>query len=147
MKPLNIKTCLKFFLRLFSKEKSPEESGNKKRTIADEHSSYVKHILIPLCGFHGYHQTVSEEKGDENFLGREPVLDKLKHWLADPRSVNGAYLITGFRGMGKSSFVGKALHQLNGTEGDIRVNCLFIFFYICTIMVSAWILTKKNRIK
>ncbi len=145
MKPLNIKTCLKFFLRLFSKEKSPEESGNKKRTIADEHSSYVKHILIPLCGFHGYHQTVSEEKGDENFLGREPVLDKLKHWLADPRSVNGAYLITGFRGMGKSSFVGKALHQLNGTEGDIRVNCLFIFFYICTIMVSAWILTKNSN--
>ena len=49
MKPLNIKTCLKFFLRLFSKEKSPEESGNKKRTIADEHNWFSGNGKVQLC--------------------------------------------------------------------------------------------------
>lgn len=76
-----------------------------------------------------------------NFLGREPVLDKLKHWLADPHSVNGAYLITGFRGMGKSSFVGEALHQLNGTEGNIMMSRFFLFFYVSVVAMSAWFFT------
>lgn len=85
---------------------------NRKRTLADDHSSYVKHVLIPLFDFRGYHQTVSEEEGDEQFVGREAIISKLKAWLADKRSTNGAYLITGLRGMGKSSFVGKTLYEL-----------------------------------
>lgn len=85
---------------------------NKKRTLFDDHSSKVKHILIPLFHFKGFHQTVSEEEGDEDFVGRKPIIGKLKAWLADTGSTNGAYLITGLRGMGKSSFVGETLYEL-----------------------------------
>lgn len=91
-----------------------QKHKKKKRTILDDHSSYIKTVLIPLLYFNGYHQTVSEEEGDEDFVGREAIIWKLKSWLTDSKSTTGAYLITGFRGMGKSSFVGKTLCELTG---------------------------------
>ena len=65
------------------------------------------------------HGTDSKEEF-EDFIGRESIIDKLKGWLYDAREDNkrhttkysGAYLITGFRGMGKSSFVHKTIHEI-----------------------------------
>ena len=123
--------------------KKPEldEKKPKKETIADRHSSYVKHILIPLFGFHGYHQTVSEETGDAFFLGRKPILDRLTHWLADSNCRHGAYLITGFRGMGKSSFVGQALFRLMDREKRCA-NRLWVIatYFLSILVVSAYLL-------
>lgn len=78
-----------------------------------DYSSSIKHILIPLPGFENYHQTGTENIEDKNFIGRKTIIAKLKSWIINSRTYTGAYLITGYRGMGKSSFVGKVLYDLS----------------------------------
>jgi len=99
----------------------------------------VKHILIPLSGFHGYHQTVSEETGDAFFLGRKPIIDRLTHWLVDPTCRHGAYLITGFRGMGKSSFVGQVLFQLMNRRKRSIGYLIYLLLYSLIMVVGMYL--------
>lgn len=80
------------------------------------YDSKMHNIIIPLMGFKGFHHASNHESKDdfEDFIGRESILDKLYAWLEDreakkSKKYSGAYLITGFRGMGKSSFVYKAI--------------------------------------
>ncbi|MDE7111644.1 MAG: hypothetical protein K2O38_07055 [Muribaculaceae bacterium] len=87
-------------------------------------------IVIPLLGFKEFHHTnndsieydssYKEYDGLDEFIGRKSILDKLQSWLKDDlkddnvkgKKYSGAYLITGFRGMGKSSFVHKAIQNI-----------------------------------
>ena len=77
----------------------------------DIYSSKVKRVNIPIPGFKFFHKASSEEEVDPKFIGREQISDKLYSWLKDDPK-GGSYLVTGFRGMGKSSFVGRVLNQL-----------------------------------
>ena len=77
----------------------------------DIYSSKVKRVNIPIPGFTFFHKASSEEEVDPKFIGREQISDKLYSWLKDDPK-GGSYLVTGFRGMGKSSFVGRVLNQL-----------------------------------
>lgn len=87
-------------------------------------------ITIPLMGFNGFHHAGNKDSFD-NFIGRESILDKLKLWLTaesdfiqekniDKKrfsgNYSGAYLITGFRGMGKSAFVHKAIKDIKDNK-------------------------------
>lgn len=85
--------------------------GNK----FDIYSSKVKRVNIPIPEFTFFHKASSEEKVDPKFIGREQISDKLYSWLKDDR-IGGSYLVTGFRGMGKSSFVGRVLNELTQNE-------------------------------
>ena len=89
------------------------------------YDSKMHEIVIPLLGFKEFHHTnndsieydssYKEYDGLDEFIGRKSILDKLQSWLKDDlkddnvkgKKYSGAYLITGFRGMGKSSFVHK----------------------------------------
>lgn len=66
-----------------------------------------------MPGFKNYHQTGTESIEDKNFIGRDTIIAKLKSWLCNDLTYTGAYLITGYRGMGKSSFMGKVLYDLS----------------------------------
>lgn len=83
------------------------------------YDSEMQKIIIPLMGFKAFHHTNNnnDKQHDLNdFIGRKSILDKLQSWLEDNSErggkYSGAYLITGFRGMGKSSFVHKAIQNL-----------------------------------
>lgn len=83
------------------------------------YDSEMREIIIPLLGFRAFHHTNNnnDKQHDLNdFIGRESIFDKLQSWLEDNSKIgekySGAYLITGFRGMGKSSFVHKAIQNL-----------------------------------
>lgn len=76
--------------------------------------SNLNHVIIPLYGFEHFHQAnTGDEKSDE-FIGRDSIIDKLSSWLkeAQKKHYHGAYLITGYRGMGKSMFVHKAIKEM-----------------------------------
>lgn len=73
-------------------------------------------MIIPLYGFNHYHNASNCEEDTEGFIGRDSIIDKLSAWLDAPKdseAYSGAYLITGYRGMGKSSFVHKAVAKLS----------------------------------
>jgi len=74
------------------------------------YSSKIKPIYIPIVGLK--ERKSDNECSDHLFIGRKRLISKLKGWLED-NSKNGVYLISGYRGMGKTSFVNKVLKDIN----------------------------------
>ena len=109
--------------------------------LFDIYSSKVKRVNIPIPGFKFFHKASSEEEVDPKFIGREQISDKLYSWLKDDPT-GGSYLVTGFRGMGKSSFVGRVLNQLTQ-----RTNPYGYFFGIVFILsiIALWLIYKQNK--
>ena len=76
--------------------------------------SFIKNIYLKLPKPYKYnHQSLTAD-GDL-FLGREKNLSLFVDIL-DNGSNRGAYLVTGYRGMGKTSFVNRALEKLEELE-------------------------------
>lgn len=96
-----------------------QKNQRQSRQEIDQYNSsiglfrIIKHILIPLPGFENYHQTGTEDMEDKYFIGRKTIMAKLKSWITNSQTYTGAYLVTGYRGMGKSSIVGKVLYDLS----------------------------------
>jgi hypothetical protein len=75
-------------------------------------SSKIDRVLIELHDYSYYHGPSDLENPDNRFIGREKAIDKLKSELTDTSRKSGAYLVTGYRGMGKTSYINKVLEQL-----------------------------------
>ena len=84
----------------------------------ERYFSNLHNMIIPLYGFNHYHHANNCEEDIEDFIGRDSIIDKLSAWLKDsPKTkYSGAYLVTGYRGMGKSSFVHKAVEKLKDEQ-------------------------------
>lgn len=81
--------------------------------LNDKFYSNIRSMIIPLYGFKGFHHANNSGKDIDEFIGRTSIVDKLKAWLRDSgKKYAGAYLVTGYRGMGKSSFVHKSIQEL-----------------------------------
>lgn len=73
----------------------------------DKYSSLIRPIKIFLPS--------QDDDVDENtaeFVGRERLMERLFNWLSDKNSDKGSYLVTGFRGMGKTSLVDRVAKRL-----------------------------------
>lgn len=86
----------------------PKETMNYFESL---YSSKIRRIVIPIPGFRHYNKTITEE-GDSEFIGRERIMSRILAWLTESNNFTGACLVTGYRGMGKSSFVGEALSKI-----------------------------------
>lgn len=91
-----------------------EDTNNeKKKEIYEVSSSRIGRIYIPLPKFRYFHKPSEVNEVDSRFIGRENIIKMLENWLSiKDGNDSGSYLITGYRGMGKSSFVGKVINQL-----------------------------------
>lgn len=87
-----------------------KDSKNLARTIG----SRVRSVYIKLHEFSFFHSPYGLKKANRRFIGRTSVSKKLKSILSRSESKSGAYLITGFRGMGKTSLVRKVLSDMSG---------------------------------
>ncbi len=74
----------------------------------DAFAGYIKDIWIEVPDYTFQHNPMEDPK-DPKWVGRDDIGDKFKSYLKDGDS--GAYLITGYRGMGKTSFVRRAINQ------------------------------------
>lgn len=103
-------------------------------------SSQIRDIKIYLPV-----QDDKEENEDENnFVGRERVMERLYQWLVGPG--RGSYLVTGFRGMGKSTIVRKVTDRLT-KKTDSKYSAIFFFIVSFVVLLPfclkfnyAWIL-------
>ena len=132
-----------------------------------EYDSEMYKITIPLLGFRSFHHTNNNNGGYEDlndFIGRKSILNKLQAWLEDNSQskdkYSGAYLITGFRGMGKSSFVHKAIQNMICTPpkknrcyyvpisinvGNDLLTSKELLYIICKLLSTEF--EKKTRLK
>ena len=132
-----------------------------------DYDSQMHEMIIPLLGFNKFHHTNNnnDEHDDLNdFIGRKSILNKLQAWLEDTDQTkgnySGAYLITGFRGMGKSSFVHKAINDMK-KDAQKKKGCYYVpvsinvgndlltskelLYIICKLLSAEF--EKKTRLK
>lgn len=105
----------------------------------ERYSSKVKRINIPLPSFTFVHKSWFPRNIDNStpgyIIGRDRIIEKLKSWLTKEKTNGGVYLVTGYRGMGKTSFVNRVLFELVGEPG-FRVNFFgFVFLIIAFSLI------------
>lgn len=108
--------------------KKNDSNGSGKSTkkskvrpiILDDFSAKVKRIFIELQNYNFFHGPSEIGNVDRRFVGRERLKEKLKALLTHDEIKSGSYLITGYRGMGKSSFVSKALHEISSCKKESK---------------------------
>lgn len=92
--------------------------------------SYIKNIAIRIRDDFEFENTPltskckeTEEDFDSSFIGRKQQLSKFKEFLYS-KTKRGVFLVTGYRGMGKTSFVNKAIwHYKNyKNAGEAKKN-------------------------
>ncbi len=71
--------------------------------------SRIKDIYVELHGYEFYHSPSGIDKPDDRIIGREEELQRLTTLLSQSDPNSGSYLVTGYRGMGKTSLVRKAI--------------------------------------
>lgn len=85
----------------------------KKKDIRNNeyfrYSSATKFIKFHIPGFAFKHDNSIE--GKDKFVGRDVLMSRLFLWLSST-SRSGSYLITGYRGMGKSVLVNRVLERI-----------------------------------
>ena len=80
--------------------------------MADYEYSNLKEIYIELKNYKFFHSPSTVDKIDERFRGRNQIETKLYNILTKSEVKSGAYLITGYRGVGKTSLINKVLFRL-----------------------------------
>lgn len=108
---------------------------NKRSNRLGKYSSKVKRVNIPIPSFEYVHKSLYPDKYRKTspglMIGRDRIIEKLKYWLDQDTLSSGSYLITGYRGMGKTCFVERVLYELVAEpkfrENVLGVICLFVF--------------------
>lgn len=102
-----------------------------KRKNQFEHlSSPNARINILLEHFCFFHRPVTpdiHEDTDSKYINKPNPVHQLCNWIKYNEADSGSYLVTGYRGAGKSSFVGKLLKELQKEEKTTHVRYVPLF--------------------
>lgn len=91
------------------------------------HHAFNKNIAIEIQDYR-YHHHPLEGSADERYIGREGIEKQFLQYL-ESGSPRGSYLVTGYRGMGKTSFVNKVIKQYTqNLEGKKKVEKINLSF-------------------
>lgn len=81
-----------------------------------KYSAKIKDVYIELKNYQFFHSPYDNAATKNRFIGREKIKSRIVSILQNTRVKSGSYLITGFRGMGKTSVVRESLEELNTTQ-------------------------------
>ncbi|MBF0605923.1 MAG: ATP-binding protein [Candidatus Magnetobacterium sp. LHC-1] len=123
-----------------------EEEINEQREKLSNYSSKIKRIYLELHGYSFFHGHSEVDNIDSRFIGRKRLIERLRNVLTNDKSKSGAYLVTGFRGMGKTSLVSKVINELIATERCNLTWTRFLliggFIFLAVDMDNLYILTE-----
>ncbi|MEP0266375.1 ATP-binding protein [Dokdonia sp.] len=103
-----------------------------------DYYSKIKDVFIELPGFSFFHSPSGRFRNNPKMVGRERVKKKLYGILTNAETKTGSYIITGFRGVGKTSLVNQVINKLQ-PRGVILKQALLI---IITLVIIHLINTK-----
>ncbi|AXG71511.1 AAA ATPase domain protein [Kordia sp. SMS9] len=85
-----------------------------------KYSAKIKDVYIELKGYEFFHSPFYQDEdhtdsanSNNRFIGRRKILERIQSILKNTKIKSGAYLITGFRGMGKTSVIREAVFKHN----------------------------------
>lgn len=99
-------------------------------------SSKIKNILIELHDYKYYHSPSQISDVDDRFIGRKRLKEKLKSILTNCETKSGSYLITGYRGMGKTSFVNSTINEISSGESESYITGRLLRLVLIVILLS-----------
>ncbi|MCD4698811.1 MAG: ATP-binding protein [Bacteroidales bacterium] len=108
---------------------------NGDKNIFDEFSSKIKKVYIELHNYSFFHGPSEISEIDPRFIGRKKIIERLKAILTSSESKSGAYLVTGQRGVGKSSFVSKAIDEISSIHKPLHKTTRFLTLFLLTILM------------
>lgn len=115
-----------------SSEQSMSEEPSLEITITDRidlsPSSRISPLYLELPDYSFYHSPLEPSIPDDRFIGRERVYRRFKSMVTKNKTHSGAYLITGYRGMGKSSFVKRLLSEIYHPSEDDSPSSSALYF-------------------
>ena len=123
----------------------------KQRYNWGKYESGTKRVNIPLPNFDYVHKSWISRRRDNKMvgylIGRDRIIEKLKTWLIKEKTDGGSYLITGYRGMGKTSFVDNVIYELVGEAGfwdNFIGTLLFVCIGCCVVFLARGVSWGKN---
>ena len=102
----------------------------QKSNPLSDYSAKIKNIFIELQDYTYYHGPSEIGDIDNRFMGRADLLKKLKELLINNETKSGAYLVTGYRGMGKSSLVNKVIDEICTSKKNKKKSSRYIRIFL-----------------
>nr|VFK27807.1 MAG: hypothetical protein BECKMB1821G_GA0114241_103031 [Candidatus Kentron sp. MB] len=97
-----------------------KKSKRDDKGYSPEPGSEFKDLVIPLPDFRFHHEPRRGENDYRDFIGRDALAQSFLDLLRHGQDRSGSYLVTGYRGVGKTSFVRKVLNEYAvGRRGPI----------------------------
>ena len=97
--------------------------SNNNKILANKFDDQYTSLIRPIKIFLPPRKEEGEESKYEDFVGRERLMERLFLWISDRKQKSGSYLVTGFRGMGKTSLVERTTERLT-RETNSKVEIL-----------------------
>lgn len=97
----------------------------------DSYSSKIKGVNIPLPSFVYNNKTSYDKQG--KLIGRNLITERLKSWLLEENG--GSYLVTGYRGMGKTSFVNRVTNEISSKTSYIKTLVGYALLLLAAISI------------
>lgn len=94
----------------------------------DRYSSRTKRLNYFIPNWKDLQDPDKKEENDL-FIGREDILYRLRNWILS-KSKTGSFLVAGFRGMGKTLFVNKALYDITRQRRRSRIEFCFLILHL-----------------
>jgi len=113
--------------------KRPEEAH---ASYLDQESARIKNIYIELPDYEYFHSPSGISRKDKRLIGRKKVKQKLKTILRNSKTKAGAYLVTGYRGMGKTSLVREIIADLKEDAKYHRIHVTFLLALLVSILLG-----------
>ncbi|KAB8153484.1 hypothetical protein EZY14_009630 [Kordia sp. TARA_039_SRF] len=117
-----------------------------------KYSAKIKDVYIELKGYDFFHspfykdENPDKQKADcsKRFIGREKIIKRIQSILKNTNIKSGAYLITGFRGMGKTSVIREAIfnHNFESNKNKFNISNIYFFFKDIISIVGTIILIR-----
>ena len=94
---------------------------SEQPTPSNQLDSKIKSIYIELPDYTFNHSANSDNY--DYYIGRQRAFDRLKMLLQNTRTCeSGTYLVAGYRGMGKTSLVHRAIKAIKEKDNYLQVN-------------------------
>lgn len=122
--------------KIGDEKKDRDYNKEKHKDFLNRKSARIKNIYIELPDYEFFHSPSGISRRDKRLIGRKKVKNKLLTILQNSKTKAGAYLVTGYRGMGKTSLVREIIAGLKDDNREQRIGLLWMAAFWASVFLG-----------